>query len=229
MPSLTRDIGLVLRLRDFAETDRIVTVLTQTRGKLPVLVKGARRIASRHGGALDLANTVELVYYVRKGLQLLKEVALVQPFHARGDLEAVEAALRGLALVDRALPEGTPEPAAYRKISEYIDALRTPGRPEVTELAFSLQLLGAVGHRPGLIGCMGCGAEQALRWHPARGGLVCPSCGGHGPEVPPGLWRSLAALIRLPLDRAASVRFDAARLEQAQLLVRRFWDYHLGS
>jgi len=209
LPSLTRDIGLVLRLRDFAETDRIVTVLTQARGKLPVLVKGARRIASRHGGALDLANTVELVYYVRKGLQLLKEVALVQPFHARGDLEAVEAALRGLALVDRALPEGTPEPAAYRKISEYIDALRTPGRPEVTELAFSLQLLGAVGHPRASSAAWG--AEPSRPSAGIRRAEVsyAPAAADTGLRSPPAsgaAWRPSSVFRSTGLPRSASTR-----------------------
>lgn len=44
--------GVVLRVTDTKETDRILTVLTADRGKIPLIARGARRKNSRPGGGL---------------------------------------------------------------------------------------------------------------------------------------------------------------------------------
>ena len=43
--------GVVLRVTDTKETDRILTVLTADRGKIPLIARGARRKNSRLGSA----------------------------------------------------------------------------------------------------------------------------------------------------------------------------------
>ena len=78
MSRLTRDQGLVLAAKDAAETGRILTVLTLGHGKIPILAKGARRLTRPSGAILDLLNRVEVIYYERAGLQLLREASLVQ-------------------------------------------------------------------------------------------------------------------------------------------------------
>lgn len=43
--------GVVLRVTDTKETDRILTVLTADRGKIPLIARGARRKNSRLAAA----------------------------------------------------------------------------------------------------------------------------------------------------------------------------------
>ncbi len=229
MASLDRDEGVVLRMRDYAETDRILTVLTPRHGKLSLLAKGVRRATSRFGGALDLANRVQLIYYVRKkGLHLLREAALLESFPLlREDLDRLEAALWGLALADRVLPAETPDHAIYGQVQAFLRALAGGVEPAVGRVAFSLHLLAVAGHKPCLEGCLACGSPQALTWHPGRGGLLCRSCGGGGTVVPPKVWRSMAALTRLPLDRVGGLRVDSGTLAHMNSLVEVFWHHQL--
>jgi len=114
MAHLVKDEGIVLEMRDHAETDRIVTVFTRYHGKLPILVKGARRLTSGSGAYLDLANRVGLIYYRPRGLSLLKEASLIQTFPSlREDLGKLEVALSGLILARDLLPELQPQSEAY--------------------------------------------------------------------------------------------------------------------
>ncbi len=229
MAILDRDEGLVLRMRDYAETDRILTVLTPGHGKLSILAKAARRATSRFGGALDLANRLQVVYYVRRrGLHLLREVSLLESFPAlREDLDRLEAALWGLALTDRVLPVESPDPASYARVRSYVACLAGGLDPSLGRAAFSLQLLVAVGHRPRLEGCLACGGQEDLTWHPERGGLLCRACGGGGAGVPPKVWRSMSALTRFPLSRAGRLRLDPSTLSDIMNLVEGFWRQQL--
>ncbi len=229
MATLDRDEGVVLTMRDYAETDRILTVLTPGHGKLSVLSKGARRATSRFGGALDLANRLQIVYYVRrKGLHLLREVTLLESFPAlREDVDRLEAALWGLGLVNRVVPAETPDLHVYGRVRAFLGAVAGGLDPELARVAFSLQLLVVSGHQPRLDGCMACGGENELTWHPERGGLLCRACGGGGEEVSPKVWKSMSALIRFPLDRAGRLRLDQTTLSRMKGLVDGFWRHQL--
>jgi len=223
--TLDRDEGVVLTMRDYAETDRILTVLTAGHGKLSVLAKGARRATSRFGGALDLANRLQLVYYVRrKGLHLLREATLLESFPSlREEFDRLEAALWGLGLVNRVVPAETPDPPVHDRVRAFLGALAGGLDPELGRLAFSLQLLVVTGHQPRLEGCLACGREENLTWQPDRGGLLCRACGGGGDEVSPKVWKSMSALTRFPLIRAGRLRIDQPSLSHMKSLVDGFW------
>ncbi|MDP8929063.1 MAG: recombination protein O N-terminal domain-containing protein, partial [Actinomycetota bacterium] len=51
--SLYREQGIVLRTYKLGETDRILHVLSQGRGKVRAVAKGIRRPGSRFGGRLE--------------------------------------------------------------------------------------------------------------------------------------------------------------------------------
>ncbi len=229
MATLDRDEGVVLTMRDYAETDRIITLLTPGHGKLSLLAKAARRATSRFGGALDLANRLQVVYYVRrKGLHLLREASLVESSPGlREDLDRLDAALWGLALADRVLPAESPDWASYARVRSYVSSLAGGLDPSLGRVAFSLQLLVAAGHRPRLEGCLACGKGEELTWHPERGGLLCRQCGGGGADVPPKVWKSMSALTRFPLTRAGRLRLDASTLSHIMGLVEGFWGHQL--
>ena len=228
MPKLTRDQGLVLAAKDAAETDRIVTVLTLGHGKIPILAKGARRVTHSSGAILDLLNRVEVIYYQRAGLQLLREASLVHGFPGlRGDLDRLETALRGAALVAKLLPERQANPVAFKLLLQYLAGLEQGISPKVLGPSFHLKILGAAGFRPHLSGCVGCGAREDLTWSLERGGLLCRACGGSGVEVPPRVRRTLEGLQRLPLQAAGRLKIADSTLAEAKALVEEFTEWQL--
>ena len=52
--------GVVLRVTDTKETDRILTVLTPDRGKIPLIARGARRKNSRLAAACQMPVFIHL-------------------------------------------------------------------------------------------------------------------------------------------------------------------------
>jgi len=218
----------VLAARDVAETDRIVTVLTLGHGKIAILAKGARRLTHSSGAILDLLNRVQVIYYERAGLQLLREASLVHGFPGlRGDLDRLETALGGAALVAKLLPERQANPVAFKLLLQYLAGLEQGISPKVLGLLFHLKILGVAGFRPHLSGCVGCGAREDLTWSPERGGLLCRACGGSGVEVPPRVWRTLEGLQRLPLRAAGRLQIGNSTVAEAKALLEEFAEWQL--
>ena len=85
--------GVVLRVTDTKETDRILTVLTADRGKIPLIARGARRKNSRLAAACQMPAYSELTIYKRGGWYLLDEASPIELFDGLGrDIELLALA-----------------------------------------------------------------------------------------------------------------------------------------
>src|SRR5690242_13998381 len=85
--------GVVLHMRPFGDSHRIIDVLTAEFGRLPLLARGARASRKRFGGILDVFAGLRLHIKRGRGLWTL-EAADVQNlrFDLRQDLERLQAA-----------------------------------------------------------------------------------------------------------------------------------------
>lgn len=228
MAQLVRDEGVVLAREDYMETDLLVTLLTRGHGKLRLVAKRARRITSESGAYLDLTNLVQVIYYARRGLPLLREVSLIRAFpRIHEDLARTEAALTGLLLTREILPEQQHQPEAYRLLLSFLRALETAREPRKILLSFGLHLVELLGYGPHLEGCVVCGREDQLTWSGERGGLLCRGCGGEGEELSPGFCRYLLAFQRLPVWAAGRVAMKGEEVEKAWDLFHQFLSYQL--
>ena len=60
---LYRDEAIVLRTHKLGEADRIITMLTRTRGRVRAVAKGVRRTKSRFGARLEPGMVVDVQCY----------------------------------------------------------------------------------------------------------------------------------------------------------------------
>ena len=80
--------GVVLRVTDTKETDRILTVLTPDRGKIPLIARGARRKNSRLAAACQMPAYSELTIFKRGSWYMLDEASPIELFDGLGrDIE----------------------------------------------------------------------------------------------------------------------------------------------
>jgi len=55
--------GFVLGTREWREKDKLVTIFTQEKGKIPVLAKSVRSIKSKRLGILETGNLIKGDYF----------------------------------------------------------------------------------------------------------------------------------------------------------------------
>ncbi len=233
--------GLMLRVVDFGESDRIVHLLTPESGRLTAIAKGARRSVKRFPGTLDLFNHLRVqLYRSRPGrMAHLQQAQLISPqlgLRERPNRFALGCYL--LELLDRLSPEGGAPDEAQRLFGFALEAFQAIGRSDPDRrlrTLFELRTLDALGLRPELRHCVRCSREPAgnaaLGFHVGEGGVLCRNCTGPGDGVLPvhrGTLRALEAVLRLDIDRLGRLSLGAAALDEAARIVHRFGRFHVG-
>jgi len=221
---LFRTQGIVLRARELGEHDRLVTLYTRDLGKVTAVARGARRVRSRFGGALELFTWGEAIGFEREGRELLRldHFDIHRSFSGlREDLERLGQAARVVEALARLTGERDPHPACFALLLRALRALET-GPPGRVQLAFTLRLLDLTGHRPRFDRCVGCGRPTGTTgtvFDVAQGGVVCGRCPGLGPVAAGartlGVLRGLQAAsweARLGARIPAAVEREAAAL-----------------
>lgn len=217
--------ALLVRHVAYGESDVIATLLTETDGKLGVLVRGARKSSRRVGGALEPFHTIEVRLDDRGGdLATLREARIVRVRAGIvSNLEALDAAGTALRWARHACPTRTREPQAWATLIGLLDALDDLGQsgrsPRVELAGAALRLLTDVGYALDLERCVRCGRE-CPEGRPAfvdagRGGLICSRCGGAHMVLDPAV-RAIARAAQAGDAGAAG----AMSIEAAEVVLR---------
>jgi DNA repair protein RecO (recombination protein O) len=173
------------------EADRLITVLTPNLGKLPMTVRGARRITSRLGGHLDTFNHVHLTLALGHRVDVVTGAESIESFGAlKADLDRLATGLYLMELADGLLPDASPHPGAYTLLLEAMRGLNEGESVDGVARYTELRLLDDSGYMPELANCQVCGAEivpDHHRFAPGLGGVVDDTC-----SVPMGQVLSLS-------------------------------------
>lgn len=227
--------GFVIRAFNYQESGRIVALLSPQLGKISLLAKGARRMDSRFGAALDLLNLIEVVFYEGKGLNLLKDAAIIEHYpKLKRDQERLEAAMQAARSLNLLLREGQGEGQVVALFKEFLGELneKTGLQLELLKLGFKLKLIDILGFRPELEGCATCRRElergEQSWFSPQAGGVVCSGCKGpQDRELPPPLLQGWKMIFRLPLGRLERLALPGELVSGGGELLDQFISYHL--
>ncbi len=199
-------VGIVVRVADLGEADRIVEIVTAERGRVSLVARGGRASRRRFAGALDLFETLRVQARARGALwQLIAADVLAARLPIRGSLVLLDRAARLVATARGLANELEPSPEVFTALTWGLDRLAAGAVDEAT-LAYPRLLTGA-GIGPDYDRCMRCGqrAPATLALEAREGQALCPRC-GTGPQL-------RAALFAWP-PIAAPTALEAAELER---------------
>ena len=98
--------GIVLKWRNFSETDRILTILTKEMGKISCIAKGVRKINSKSRAILESGNFVKVFFIRTKGMPILTQSKLINACSlARSDLGKIRRLTQFLEILDKLFVE----------------------------------------------------------------------------------------------------------------------------
>ena len=143
MPSLTTE-GLILKRNNFGEADRVLTVLTDRYGKIPIIAKGVRRITSRRAGNIELLNRVKLHIFKGKNYTLTEAESLETFAKVKDNLTLTTYAFHIIELVDRLTGEGQYNRELYNLVLATLHLLEKNPR-QIFMRAFEVKLLAMLG------------------------------------------------------------------------------------
>ena len=146
--------ALVLREVKYKEADKILTVLTDSDGKLTVKARGALRKSCKYGAASQALTYSEMTLFGNRGKWSLNEASIIEPFlPLRADLEALSLGTYFAETLEAVSDEDSPDPALLQLGLNSLFALASALYPrEHVKAAFELRLLCLAGFEPALDG-----------------------------------------------------------------------------
>jgi DNA repair protein RecO (recombination protein O) len=220
---------------DFGESDRIITLMTEERGKIGALARGARKSCKRFGGALESFTLLEATFGHRKGqLWPLKEATLLEAYPGlAADLSRVQICSLVLELVREMTLEQQPSRSLFSFVRDLLPAVAAfdVSKLEWIAIAAVLKVLDLSGMAVAADHCNACGKKaprgKKVLFNPSRGGVVCTPCGGGPVTLSSRAAAALADLSKLPLESLAEMDPDPKTAGEIKTVLSSFWEFHL--
>ena len=157
----TNTTGLILRETAYKDSSKILTVLTDSMGRLTVMARGALRRNSKMAAATQLLVYSEMTLFNNRDRWTLTEARCVEQFSGlRGDI--INLALGSYfaelaeAVSDEDCPGAELLPLCLNTLFALSEGLKTA---EYVKPVFELRLMAASGFSPSLESCVSCGKE----------------------------------------------------------------------
>jgi DNA repair protein RecO (recombination protein O) len=221
--------AVVLRARDYAEADRVVTFLTRDFGKLSGIAKGAK--VSRRRFERKLEPFTQAIFYFRRRphgqlvfITRAERLDGAPPEFA--DLGKIALGSYMLELTDALTTDEAEAVAAYEVLADGLGVLGGAMATIALRRAFELKILQAAGFGLDFGGCRLCGIAEpegrSVYFVPSRGGIVCARCRGQAVESAVRMDTSnAAALARLTLaPLAESVMLHPGGADSSSAIAR---------
>ena len=172
--------ALVLREVKYKEADRILTVLTETGGKMTVKARGALRKSSKLSSATQQLCYSEMTLFFNRGKWTVNEAMTLEPFSGlQENFEAYALGCYFSECVEAVAVEDQPDSALMQLALNTLYALsRKMYDSALIKAAFEMRLMSIAGYTPDLSCCSVCGKTEPERPYLSlsNGRICCSEC-----------------------------------------------------
>jgi DNA repair protein RecO (recombination protein O) len=186
-PQSKYSLGIILSRTNYAESDKIVTILTKDFGKVRAIAKGSRKEKSKLAAGIELF-TVSQIGFVpgRKDLATVISTRIVDHYGSfLGDLEKVNFAFECLKVVNR-ITDDIVDESFFILVKTLLESLNDSGVGlDLVKLWWVVRLAMLTGHNINFkISTAGGQFEEGGRYlfDRSRGGFVADNEGSLTPE-----------------------------------------------
>ena len=208
--------GLILREKQYGESDILFTILTPHHGKLFAMGKGARSMRCAYRSIAHSFNYNNFVVSERNGLRWIREASSIVSFYHAGVDIASLALMQYFADVtgEIAVEAAEDQSALLKLILNALYALTASERPRgLIKAAFELRAVAEAGFMPDLSGCESCGRAAADQFYldMINGVLRCDGC-----------YHAIESVQRVPYNTDAAVMSEYRHIGTDTLAAMRY-------
>ncbi|MBD2869492.1 DNA repair protein RecO [Paenibacillus arenilitoris] len=230
---LYRVEGIVIRSMDYGEGNKIVTLLTETNGKAGVLIRGAKKVKSKHASLAQPFTYGEFVYFRTSGLGTLNHGEIIESYHVlREQLELAAYASYAAELMDRTTQDDEATGFHFEQLKACLAALALGKDAQVVIHLYEMRILDLSGYAPELDECVSCGNRVGpFKLSAHGGGILCGRCTGKDTGAIPlgeGAYKLLKLFRRMDMRRLGSIQVKPETKAELKLCMRKLMDTHLG-
>jgi DNA repair protein RecO (recombination protein O) len=227
----------ILRTIDYGDSDKIVTLFTSRYGKIVAIAKGAKKSLKRFGGTLELFSLVDVVWSRggRKGLPILKEATVIEPFdRIRTDIFKTAYACFWSELIYKWMEEGQKHYPSFELLTHVLSCLDEDEiDDDFLSILFQVKFLALCGFAPNLERCSVCQkpidafSEKLVAFNFKKGGVICLECLGKEGDISlsKGTIKQLLWVFNTPLDKALRIKCSKESKEEGNRFIEAFVTY----
>ncbi len=172
--------GLVAKSADYGENDQLLTILSESEGKLFVTGKGLKSLKSKHLAACQLFTYSRFLIRKSKAYFYIVESEPIESFYPlREDFSKLALASYLCDVASELSLEGTPDEGLLRLTLNTLYALAYKKIPLwQIKSAYELRALSVSGYQPNLEGCCVCGktTDETFFLDVLNGEIICQDC-----------------------------------------------------
>lgn len=201
--------AIILKRANVNEADRLITIFSETAGKLTVKARAVRRPLSKLAGGLELLYLSQFHLVQGNSSYTVAEAVPIKVYPAiHRDLKRTELGFFCAEVVNRLTEEGIANKPIFNLLEQALDFIERSGEPrELFAGWFLLNFLAGEGITPELKVCLFCHRpveEGQLHWSHAQGGLLHAQHTGVDPAASK-IEPKLIKLMRLMLGAAPTI------------------------
>ena len=230
MPNDTLN-GIVLRVTDYRESDRILNILTRERGLIAVTARGSRKPSSKLAAFSSQISYGEMEVNERVGKLYLSSATVLESFYPiRESYEQLLSATRIVNAAEHLAAREIKNDELFMLVYSALSLVAYgENEPKDTELAFMAKLLKLEGLAPTLTSCLKCGrdlrGEREVRFSNSLGGSVCERCGSSYISVSTLTLEAFRRMMLLDTAELRKVRLPEAVRKELDPLIYNYAEY----
>lgn len=229
--------AIIIRSMDYGESNLILTIFTRERGRVAIMVQGAKKMKSRFSGVSQLFTHGQFIYYKSKGMGSLSSGEVLNSNRKlREQLELTAYASYIAEMYDRLLGDEESSPFLYEQLKAGFSAMDEGKNPQLISHMFELKLLQYAGYAPELANCVSCGLNHPssnanhCKFSGRLGGWLCDRC-IHKDTGAPIISNHGIQLLRIfqNVDMRKLGKLEVKQETKLELktLLRGYWDHYL--
>jgi DNA repair protein RecO (recombination protein O) len=235
--ALYKTKAIVLRSLDLSETDKLVTFLSESYGKIKCVAKAARRIKSRFGASLEPLSCIHLIYFAKENQELyrLNSCDIIQSFQeVRENHDKFYTAVYFNELIDVLVREGGRGEDLFQLLYGALLRVQAQDDLETVLRLFELRLVSILGYTPGFGHCMLCRSVPQGDWVAfsyTRGGVLCEACKDRGPteaRFSAGTLSYLKKLLTMDIRNTGKLKIPKSAIHEIETVTHRLVLAHVG-
>ncbi|RLC28450.1 MAG: DNA repair protein RecO [Deltaproteobacteria bacterium] len=230
--------AIVIRVREFGESDLLVTFFTPDRGTLKGVAKGGRKSRKRFPNCLDLLCLTKVAYTTRrnKDLCFLNSCELIHGFPGlRSDFTSLVLASHMAELSETLFPQNVPGKEIFDLLNQSFLALDRGKDKDIIRIVFEAKAMALAGYGINFEKCCHCGRPYTGTGRAIfcreKGAISCLRCRQESvgfPGMAPGTAKKMIEIQKEPVAVISGMELDEEAVREIKPVLRLHIAYRIG-
>jgi DNA repair protein RecO (recombination protein O) len=170
--------GIVIRVKDYGESDKLVWIYTREKGKISCIAKGAKRPNSRLAACTQLFTYGIFVIQPSSGLSTIRQGDVINNLSSiKKDIVLTAYSAYVCELLDKVTEEKISNPYLFQLVMQVIVYIDEGIDAEILKQIYDVKMLEVLGIKPRLLSCSLCDrTENLVGFSLKNGGMLCNTC-----------------------------------------------------